>query len=83
LQIQIGRRAISVASYESSGIISEANGRRYKYLRTRKNGNEELYDISDDTELRDLASEPDFQVLKKQLSDAHEALVSQIGGASQ
>ncbi len=46
LQVPSSRDSVYVAAYESSGVVADRAGRRYKYLQNRKNGDEELFDLT-------------------------------------
>ncbi|MFO7568992.1 MAG: sulfatase-like hydrolase/transferase [Smithellaceae bacterium] len=59
LQLPATRNAVYVASYESAGVVADIAGRRYKYLQNRKNGDEELFDLTaPDAESLNLTSKP-------------------------
>ncbi|KQC09291.1 MAG: hypothetical protein APR62_02755 [Smithella sp. SDB] len=62
LQLSTPRNSIYVASYGISGVVADFNGRRFKYLRNRKNGNEELYDLNTTkSECCNLAVKPEMK----------------------
>ena len=47
LQLPTSRNAIHIASYDVSGVVADLNGHLFKYMRTRKDGNEMLFDLYD------------------------------------
>jgi hypothetical protein len=45
LQEEYHRNVVGVASFDTSGIVAELDGRRYKYLQDTRNGAEWLFDL--------------------------------------
>ena len=46
LQLPASRNAVYVASYEVSGVVADYNRALFKYLKNRKNGDEELFNLN-------------------------------------
>jgi glucan phosphoethanolaminetransferase (alkaline phosphatase superfamily) len=64
LQLSTSRNSVYVASYGISGVVEDFNGHRFKYLRNRKDGKEELFDLSDtESESFNLAAKPETKQL--------------------
>jgi len=84
LQLPTTRNAISIASHEASGVIAQLGARRYKYLRRRESGLEELYDLgAPDAEKTNLASQPAAQPALVQMRALHQQILQQNGAGLQ
>lgn len=68
LQEKSSRNAVSVASYETSGIVAQLGKARYKYLRARKDGSEQLFALgASATEEHNLAKDVDATSVLQQM----------------
>jgi glucan phosphoethanolaminetransferase (alkaline phosphatase superfamily) len=62
LQLSTSRNHVYVASHDISGVVTDFNGQRFKYMRNGKDGNEELFDINDvGAESFNLAEKPEME----------------------
>jgi len=80
LQLATTRNTISVASHEASGIVAQLGAGRFKYLRIRKSGLEELYDLdAENAEQNNLISRPTAQRILAQMRALHDQFLHQNG----